>query len=152
LLYGMAQSNGQLYVIYPGGLTAAPIGAPQGGNMGGLDFDRFSHTLYGIDDAAGGSRLVRVSTASGAWTIVGTLGAGATDCNGLAFNPNDHKLYTVNAPTGQMLTIDPATGLATLAGPTGGVFGASFGMAARELVQSCSADFNHDGDPGTDAD
>jgi DNA-binding beta-propeller fold protein YncE len=149
-LYGIGQANGQLYLISTTAMIATTIGSPQGGNMGGLDFDHFSHTLYGLDDTASGTRLMRVSTANGAWTFVGWLGAGATDCNGLAFNPNDHHLYTVNAPTGQLLSIDPNTGAAAIAGPTGGVFGAGFGMAARELT--CSADFNHDGDSATDQD
>jgi V8-like Glu-specific endopeptidase len=152
LLYAIAQANGQLYVINPSVRVAQLVGPPQGGNMGGLDFDRFTHTLYGIDDAPTGSRLIRVSTTTGAWTVVGNLGAGATDCNGLAFNPYDHLLYTVNAPTGQMLSISPTTGAATIIGPTNGVFGSSFGMAARELPGTCSADFNNDGDSATDQD
>jgi hypothetical protein len=152
VLYGMAQANGQLYVISMTAMIVQPIGSPQGGSMGGMDFDRVNHVLYGIDDAAGGSRLVRVNTTTGAWTAIGPLGAGATDCNGLAFNPLDRRLYTVNAPTGQLLSINPATGVATVAGATGGVFGAGFGMAAREVTLTCSADFDHDGDPGADAD
>jgi Trypsin-like peptidase domain len=149
-LYGVAQSNGQLYLISTSAMIASPIGAPQGGNMGGVDFDHFGHVLYGLDDTASGTRLMRVDTNTGAWTFIGWLGAGATDCNGLAFNPNDHHLYTVNAANGQLLSINPSTGAAALAGPTGGVFGSGFGMAARELI--CNADFDHDGDAATDAD
>jgi hypothetical protein len=151
VLYGIAQATGQLFGIYTTSMFILPIGSPQGGSMGGLDFDPVNHVLYGIDDAPSGSRLVRLNTANGAWTIIGTLGSGATDCNGLAFNPIDRRLYTVNAPTGQLLSIDPTTGVATIAGPTGGVFGSGFGMAARE-PRTCDADFNHDGDSGTDAD
>src|SRR6185436_1899736 len=41
-LYGIAQANGQLYQISTTSMIATPIGAPQGGNMGGIDFDHFS--------------------------------------------------------------------------------------------------------------
>jgi V8-like Glu-specific endopeptidase len=151
-LYAFGQATGQLYQVYMGPRLLSPIGIARGGLVGGIDYDTSRRVLFGIDDA-GGSRLVRINIADGSRTVVGVLGSGATDCNGLAFNPNDEKLYTVDAPTGRLLAVDPDTGVATVVGTTNGTFGAAFGMAAREVTASnCSADFNRDGDWGTDQD
>jgi len=152
VIYAIAQSSGQLFSINATTLAATPIGAAQGGAIGGLDFDRLSNTLFGISDE-GVTHLVRINVATGAQTLVGVLGAGATDCNGLAFNPATNTLYTINAVNGNFLSISPATGAATLIGDTSDLFGAAFGMAARDAAPvGCNADFDGDGDHGTDLD
>lgn len=128
-VYGIRQSDGQLYRIDVPSATAIPIGSPGGGTIGGLDFDPVNNVLYGIDKA-GGARLVEINTANGSRTVVGSLGLGAAECNGLAFNPVDGQLYTVNGTNQNAYRIDRNTGAATLIGPTGGIFGTGFGLAA----------------------
>jgi V8-like Glu-specific endopeptidase len=152
-LYAIAQATGQLYQVHLSTRLVAALGPARGGSVGGIDYDTSRGVLFGIDDAPGGSRLVRISTTDGSQSVVGPLGSGASDCNGLAFNPNDEKLYTVDAPSGRLLAVNPMTGAATVVGTTNGVFGSAFGMAAREVIpDNCTGDFNRDGDWGTDQD
>ncbi|MBL8763505.1 MAG: hypothetical protein JNM07_04465 [Phycisphaerae bacterium] len=142
-LYGIVQSSGQLLRINTSTLAATAIGAASGGTVGALEFDTDAKVLYGIDDT-GGSTLVRFNTATGAKTVVGALGAGITDCNGLAYNAADKRLYTINASTEALLRIVPSTGAASVAGGTGGFFGSSYGMACANPKPACPGDFNGD--------
>lgn len=128
-LYGIRQSDGQLYRIDVASASAIPIGSPGGGAVGGIDYDPINNILYGIDKS-GGARLVRIDTATGAQTPVGSLGLGTAECNGLAFNVGDGFLYTVNGTNQSAYRINPATGAATLIGSTNGVFHSGFGLAA----------------------
>jgi hypothetical protein len=141
-LYGFVQSSGQLLGINTATGVATPIGAPTGGNVGALDFDAMRGVIVGIDDAPGGSRLVRFNPLSGIKTTIGILGAGITDCNALAFNPSDGQLYTLNASTDQLLRVNPITGSASALGPTGMFFGSTFAMGC---TTPCAADFDSDG-------
>ncbi len=150
-LYGIAGATGQLLRIDTGTRVATTIGAPvAGSNISGLEFDATRGLLFGVNDITGGTRLVSISATTGAHTLVGALGTG-TDCNGLAFDPATSLLYTIDAPTRRLLSISPTTGVATAVGTTGAMFGAAFGMTAVPLP-ACTADFDHDGDAGTDAD
>lgn len=143
VLYGISQASGQLYSIGKDSGIATPIGPPGGGNVGALDFGQGE--LYGLDDDAAGTRLVRFDTDNGSRTVIGPLGANATDCNGLAFDAQDGMLYTVNAPSGMLLRINPTTGAAVAVGQSFGMFGATLGMAATVPVPDCTADANGDG-------
>ncbi|MEK6701627.1 MAG: DUF4394 domain-containing protein [Planctomycetota bacterium] len=143
-LYGILQASGRPVRINTTTGVTVGLGAAVGGNIGALDFDPISRTLFGIDDAAGGSRLVRLDPIAGTLAVVGSLGAGIADCNGLAFNMQDQMLYTINAATEQLLRVNPATGVATGVGGTSTTFGASFGLACV-MDRPCPGDFNHDG-------
>lgn len=144
-LFGISQSDGQLWRVSTTTLWAARIGEPLGGNIGALDFDPDTRVLFGVDDTATGSVLVRFDAATGARTVIGPLGAGITDCNGLAAGA-DGFLYTINAGTELLLRLNPATGAATPVGPTGGLFGSGFGMAAGRPRSLCQRlDYNLDG-------
>lgn len=146
MLFGIMQANGQLVHIDRDSGELLPIGVPAGGNVGAIDFDADQRVLYGIDDATGGSRLIRIDTEDGTQSVVGPLGAGAADCNGLAWSAADGDLYTVNAANEQLLRVNKESGAATLVGPTGGLFGSSFGLAAADhRLVFCRADFNRDG-------
>lgn len=146
VLYGMIQTTGQLVRINPETGEAANIGIAAGGNIGALEFDPVARTLFAIDDPVAGSRLVRIRPTDGVRTIIGGLGAGIVDCNGLAWSDEDRALYTINAATEQLLRVDRTTGVAAVVGPTGGIFGSSFGMAAVwNPISNCVADFNVDG-------
>ncbi len=129
VLYGVAQANGQLYTINTTTGAATTIGPVTGGSVGGLEFSPAANALFGIDDSGGVSKLLKWNNPAGAPALVGALGAGIADCNGLAVTDSG-DLWTINAATEQLLKINPATGAATVIGPTGGIFGASYGMSA----------------------
>jgi len=151
-LYAITGANGQLFTINTATRVATAVGATGGGLVGALEFDHTRNTLFGLDDGGTGTRLVTINTTTGAQTVIGT-GIGATDCNGLAYDPATDALYTVNSPTGVLIRINPTTGAGTPVGPTGAMFGASLGLTAIPVpIPTCSADFNGDGDVGTDAD
>jgi V8-like Glu-specific endopeptidase len=142
-LYGMIASSGQLVRVNTSSGAVTTVGAPQGGSVGGLDFDPINNILYAVNDVAGvGSRLERVNTTNGTRTVVGVLGAGIQDCNGLAYSRKGDKLFTVNAGNEQVLSINPATGAATVVGATGGFFGSGYGLG---YVDRCPADIDADG-------
>jgi hypothetical protein len=129
-LYGIVQATGQLVFINRSTGVTTNIGAANAGTqIGGLEFNPRNNTLYGIDDSNGG-RLVSIAVGTGAITVIGATGIAGADCNGLAVT-DDGFLWTINATTEQLLRINPTTGAATVVGPTGGLFGAGFGMAAR---------------------
>jgi V8-like Glu-specific endopeptidase len=145
-LYGITQVGGRLLSIDMTTATVAPVGGPGGNNVGALDFDTHTRTIYGIDDSSSGSRLIRIDAVTGVQTVVGLLGSGIFDCNGLAYNPADRQLYTILASTEQLFRINPATGAATAVGATSSLWGANFGLAAiGDLPELCPADFNRDG-------
>lgn len=143
VLYGMIASSGQLVKINTSTGVATTVGTAQGGSVGGLDFDPINGVLYAINDVVGiGSRLETVNTVTGVRTIVGVLGAGISDCNGLAFSRAGNVLYTINAGNEQMLSINVGSGAAAVLGSTAGVFGSGFGMG---YVDQCPADMDADG-------
>lgn len=128
-LYGIDQGTGQLYRIGIVNAAATPVGAASGPGVGGIDADPARGIIYGVDDSGTGTRLVRIDAATGARTVVGALGAGITDCDGLAYCPDDRFLYTVDQGTGRTLRVDPATGAAAVVGAAGPLGGAGLGMA-----------------------
>ena len=145
-LYGITQVGGRLISINTTTAVVTALGAPGGNNIGALDFDTHTRTIFGVDDTINGSRLVRIDPATGVQTPVGLLGTGIFDCNGLAYNPADRALYTVNAGNEQLYRIDPATGLATAVGATAALWSGNYGLAAiGDLPTPCPADFNRDG-------
>jgi len=151
VLYGIAQSSGQLVRINTTSAAVTNIGAATGGTVGALEWHQALGKLFGLDDAGGATRLIEFNTGSGARIVVGTLGAGATDCNGLAYNHAGGQLYTIqnvaNTATlsDGLLRINPANGAAASVGATGGYFGAGFGMAGVYPAPNCPGDWNGDG-------
>jgi hypothetical protein len=130
VLYGVIQATGTRVVIDAGtGLATTDGVANTGTTIGGAEFNDADGFLYGVDDSAGASKLVRFTPATGSVQVIGPLGAGISDCNGLAITASG-EFYTINATTRALLRIDPATGAATVVGPTNGIFGASYGLAA----------------------
>lgn len=144
-LYGIVGSTGMLVSINVSTRVATTIGtAPGGGTFGGLDFDPINGVLYSLNDlnAGAGTRLETINTTTGARTIVGLLGGGVIDANGLAYSARDNRLYTLNAANEQTLRVDPATGVATVLGGSLGLFGSGYGMAS---LDNCPADTDGDG-------
>jgi len=142
-LYGIAQSNGQLYVINRATGAGAAIGAPSGGTVGALDYDVAAAKLYGIDDSGGASKLVQINTSTGTKSVIGNLGTGIADCNGLGWNDRDGMLYSINAGNEQALRINPATGVATTVGATLGFFDVAYGLAVRQIASETVATFSY---------
>ncbi len=142
-LYGATSSNGQLWQINTSLLAAAPASSGLGYALGAIEYDPVQNVIWGLDDnAAAGTRLVRIMPATGTMTLIGVLGAGINDCNGLAVT-GAGALYTINATNDSLYQINPATGAATLVGQTLGQFGSQFGMAGV-YVPACDLDFNND--------
>ncbi len=129
-LYGVIQATGQLCTINTATRVATTIGPTNPTRtIGALEFRPHDNALYGIDDSGGVSKLVKWTNPAAAPVVVGNLGAGIGDCNGLGVTDNG-DLWTVNATTEQLLKVDPATGVATVVGATGGIFGSSYGISA----------------------
>jgi V8-like Glu-specific endopeptidase len=145
-LYAVTGADGQLYSVSLATLAATPIGVPAGLNLGALEFDYATRKLFAIDDdAVLGSRLVQVHPTTGVATVVGVLGAGIDDCNGLAISNDDGKLYAINATNDSLYELNKTTGAATLVGDTLGSFGSLFGMTAESQMPCDPIDFNGDG-------
>lgn len=142
-LYAVAPTSGQLFALSVSSeapLAATPIGPARGGSIRALEYDSTRDTLWSVSDTGSVVRLCRVSVLDGAQTPVGPLGIG--NVGDLAVNQTTGQLTTVDAATGRLAEINPATGAATLLGVTGGLFGASFGVAHRSAPQppACLAD------------
>jgi V8-like Glu-specific endopeptidase len=130
ILYGVAQATGQLVTINTSTRVATPIGpANVGRTIGALEYSPTDNALYGIDDGGGASKLVKWNDPTQSATQIGLLGAGIADCNGLGVTDNG-DLWTINAGNEQLLRINRTTGIATVIGGTGGIFGASYGISA----------------------
>lgn len=144
-LYGLAGSNGQLFTINRDTLTVTPVGSAQGGNIGGLEIDSSTGTLYGLSDSLIlGTQLVIINKTTGSRTTVGSLATGVNDCNGLAYVESEGVFYTINAANEQTLRIGKSTGAATVVGSTNGLFGASYALSAAN-PKECPADFDNSG-------
>jgi V8-like Glu-specific endopeptidase len=130
VLYGVIQATGTRVLINTSTGVASLDGTTNAGTViGAAEFNPADDLLYGIDDSGGVSKLVRFTPATGTVQVVGPLGAGIGDCNGLAITA-DGNFWTINAATEQLLRINPATGAASVVGATLGFFGASYGLSA----------------------
>jgi V8-like Glu-specific endopeptidase len=157
--FAVAQATSRLYELNTTTATLTSlgvVGAPGVTRIGALEWDPVAGVLLALDDVPGGStRLVTiVPPAAGsnppesiAWAIVGSLGAGATDCNGLVRTPTG-GLYTVDVSTGRLLRIDRSTGGATFVANVQGTVLGGYGMAwvdRAALEPACVGDFDGDG-------
>src|ERR1043165_9446698 len=130
ILYGVSQFTGGLVVIDTASGVASPIGPSNAGtSIGALEYSPRDFMLYGIDNGNGTSLLVKWPDPTQPPIPVGYLGAGISNCNGLAVTDSG-DLWTISASSNLLLRVDPFSGAATAIGPTNGVFGASYGMSA----------------------
>ena len=132
----LAGSHGNLFLSIEKatGATTLRTGPGLAGfrDLRALAFDTNTNTLFGIDGFTG--QLVRIDPATGAATAVGPLGILVVDglACGLGFDSNTNTLYgSIFDPAqnaDELVTIDPATGSATVVGPIGfqDVFGLAF--------------------------
>ena len=120
------------------------------GIIGGLTFDADNNILYGVDDSSGGTKLVDINTNNASRTIVGNLGSGINDVDGIAWCPEDGIIYAINDSNETLMQINPATGVATsMFTADGASFGPGFGMACGVRGNECAADLSSPNDPGT---
>ncbi len=144
-LFGVTNSNGQLWTINRSTLAAAPRGGTSVYRYTALEHDVQTGQLFAIDmNATAGPRLVRINPATGAATLVGALGITTASVQGLAIEQQAGRLLAINAATDQTLTINRSTGAATVLGPSGGSFGARLGMAGVFAACAIDLDFNND--------
>jgi hypothetical protein len=145
-----------LYTLNPGTGAATSIGSI-GKAITGLAYDDTSATLYGV--TAGVSldgterQLLKINTATGASTVVGSLGT--NEIEDIAFNGKG-ELFGWNETGDDLVKIDKATGAVTKAGESG--LGVTFGNGLAfnpqgELFGFLDGDFGHvfRVDPGTGA-
>jgi hypothetical protein len=115
-LFNLNTATGVATLIGPTGFPAVP----------GLEFGP-GGALYGSADVDEGEAngLIAINPATGQGTLVGRYGSAGPnvidDISGLAFHPTTGALYGSTGPAfdgtpGDLFTIDPATGAATLVG------------------------------------
>ncbi len=130
--YAVAPSTGQLFGLSISSElppAAVAIGPALGGSVRALEYDSTRDTLWTVAVTGSGVQLMRMSAADGSRIPVGSLGIG--NIGDLAVNQTTGQLLTVDAASGQLAEIDPTTGAATLRGVTGGLFATAFGVAHR---------------------
>jgi V8-like Glu-specific endopeptidase len=144
-LFGVTNSNGQLWTINPSSLVATPRGSASAYRYTALEYDVASGQLFAIDmNSVAGPRLVRINPTSAASVLVGALGNTSALVQGLAIDHTTGTLLCINAATDQTLTISRTTGVASVLGASGGSFGARLGMTS--IYELCpDLDFNNDG-------
>ena len=122
-LYG--SDNSSFCEINPVTGTTTSLPSPPGNDTEGLAADPDNNYVYGIDNNL---NLVRFDVVGNAWTTVGpTVNIGSGNDIGLAYDPNSQTLYAAEND-GELYSVDPSTGLATLIGDTGLPLG-DYGLA-----------------------
>ncbi|MEK7321768.1 MAG: Calx-beta domain-containing protein [Pseudomonadota bacterium] len=140
LIYG---SDGTTLYSYDTSLNVTTeIGDFAGGytDVQGLAFDIQSGTLYGSDVTTNSLLVIDISSACagnntcGTATFINTF-SGVASPPVLAFNADNFTLYGVSTGTGNLYTIDTASGAATLVGALGygGVTALTYDMSSNTL-------------------
>lgn len=146
--YAVAQSTSELFSINPSSFLAqrvASLGSPGVLRLGALETDADPRFLLALDDATSGTRLIEIDLqpVSPTHRVVGTLGAGALDCNALT-RTSDGRWITADAATDRVLQINRQTGAATVLANLQGTFLAAGGMAWAGPAP-CIADIDQSG-------
>jgi len=144
VLYGIDQTDGQLYSVDPLTAQATPIGAPGGGELGALAFNTDNDTLYAIDDTGNSSKLRAIDPATGEHEQIKNFGFGLKDFDGMAYDEDAGRLWAISDVTDLPVQINPDNGSLTLGFPGfGAPVGPFYGLAFA--APPCPADFNADG-------
>jgi len=116
--------------------AAADVGTtPAHANLEAMTYDGATGAVYGVADGTTDPKLIRVDVATGAATLVGSIDLANPSLDlhlaeALAFDPANGKLYAAvseyGVPQGQsrsdrLVTVDPATGTATMVAMFSGV-------------------------------
>jgi subtilisin-like proprotein convertase family protein len=94
-----------------------PMVPPTGQTWGGLRWDPSTSTLYAMSNVSGGGTLHTVNPATGAITVVAPF-TGVTLLIDIAISPAG-QMYGIDISDDGLYSINKATGVATLIGPTG---------------------------------
>jgi hypothetical protein len=133
-LFGTAmverRSESQLYILSLPSGESTLIGPTGRGPISGLAYDEESEILYGIDGGPGAADLLRIDTATGIATPIGSTGFQA---GSLEFGP-DGMLYGggSSGDGGKLYRIDPVSGQSEFIGPTG--FNSVTGLALLDSL------------------
>lgn len=120
-LFGTDASGGNLISIDTRTGTGSVVGPMGAGNVRALAIDPTTGVMY----AGQGAKVYTVNPTMGAATLVGESGLGITDIGAMDFNASGTLYGAVNivgdGATGSdhLVTIDKATGAATMIGPFG---------------------------------
>ncbi|MBL9031999.1 MAG: hypothetical protein JNM80_09870 [Phycisphaerae bacterium] len=83
-------------------------------------FFAVSNDTYGVAPGAAGRKLWTINPATGNATYVANITGAAGVINGLGYDPTAGVLYGIVQATGQLVTINTASGVATTLGPANG--------------------------------
>lgn len=108
-------TGGNLYRIDLANNSLTTVGPMADVLLEGLSFGPGGTTLYGIDDSADALYIINTTTA--ATTLVGSLGIDEAD-PGMSLCPDNNIMY-LSGESGNLYSINLATGAATPIGPTG---------------------------------
>lgn len=121
-LYAVSQVLDQVYVIdTTTGAATLVTDIPPADNVMGITFDA-SGAMWGVDGFWSESRFWSIDKDAGSASLIG--GTGSDTVNGaLAQDPTTGLFYSGmgDGPDRQLITIDPATGLATVVGDIAGL-------------------------------
>jgi len=126
LLGATSGAVGSLYNINPSNGVATPIGFLTDGignpfGITGMAFDPLTGLLYGStsnNSFTDKQSLVSIDPNSGMVTFIGFFGVGTTMAD-LTFDTTTSTLFGTGALNGNLYTVNPATGVATLVGDAG---------------------------------
>lgn len=142
-LYAIEINSSMLLKVVPGG-SITPVGTSTGSNpqgLRGLAYDNVHDILYATDYYEGSPNLYTLNTATGAATLVGSLGLPPASAGGnipLAYDDVHQVLYAANDVTSTLMSLNVVTGQATTIGPTGGVPIGSLAWSVPEPSGCCA--------------
>ncbi|MEX2243750.1 MAG: PEP-CTERM sorting domain-containing protein [Fimbriimonadaceae bacterium] len=119
-MYLTSTSLDSLFTLDLNTLTATLVGAYGDSTvvMHGLEWDSSAGVLYGASGVSANNNLYRVSTTTGAATLVGNVGL--TSFNNLGFHSGTGVMYMTHGGNDSLYTLNTATATPTLIGPLNG--------------------------------
>jgi hypothetical protein len=115
VFYGVDFDNANRLVMMDTSGNATLIGAGVGDTMSGLAFDFDTGVLYSISSSG---ELYSIDTVTGISTLIGNTGLGGnTEGVGLAYNPDDKKIYLNSL--GELYTLDTTDATPSFVGNNG---------------------------------
>lgn len=121
-----SQTTSDLYTIDPVTGTPTPVG-PIGYAVTAMAWDPVGGVMYGVtsnNSAASPRNLITINLGTGAGTVVGALGLGATSSSSDITFTSDGQLWGIRTSNGRLLSINKTTGAGAEIGSAGG-FGGS---------------------------
>jgi hypothetical protein len=133
-----SDGNDWLYEINLNTGAATPVGPVGFLDVEGLCFQPGTGTLFGWNN---GGHLITIDPATGAGTTVGPSGVSGQFDAGLTFDASG-DLFASMATTEELYGVNPATGQASLIGPTTGEDVIALADAGGDLLWGVSQDYD----------